>query len=89
MDPVIQAKAITFKAQESMTFDLMEGASAGEGQRIYDYIKVELPLLIEAHEGRDPTKLEGLSERQKTSSPWHQQTSNKKCGRMRKPCAAR
>ena len=65
MDPVKQAHAITKNAAEVASLEFAEAYPSGENQRFYDYIKVELPLMIEAYEGRDPAALPGLTDRQK------------------------
>ena len=45
--------------------DIMAHAKGGESRRAHDFIRVDLPLMIDVAEGRDPSQRENLSQRQK------------------------
>jgi len=45
--------------------EMMAHAKYGDSRRAHDFVRVDLPLMIEVAEGRDPSKLPDLSSRQK------------------------
>lgn len=64
MDPVQSAKTFIRQYESLEDLDMMSHAKAGDSRRAHDFVRVDLPLMIDVSEGRDPAAREDLSPRQ-------------------------
>lgn len=66
MDAVSSAKNLIRQYEEMEDLDMMANAKAGESRRAHDFIRVDLPIMLDVAEGRDPHERQDLSARQKS-----------------------
>ena len=59
-----RAATITQALEQHEDLDRLAGSRYGEERRAHDFARVDMPLLIDAANGRDPHQRENLSERQ-------------------------
>ena len=64
MDAVSSAKNLIRQYEEMEDLDMMAHAKAGESRRAHDFIRVDLPIMLDVAEGRNPHERANLSERQ-------------------------
>lgn len=65
MDAASSARNLIRQYEEMEDLDMMANAKAGESRRAHDFIRVDLPIMIDVAEGRNPSERENLSQRQK------------------------
>lgn len=64
MDPVQSAKTFIRQYERLEDLDMMANAKAGEARRTHDFVRIDLPLMIDVSEGRDPRARSDLHPRQ-------------------------
>lgn len=65
MEAAENARKLINQYEKLEDLDMMANAKAGESRRTHDFVRVDLPLMIDVAEGRDPSERENLSQRQK------------------------
>ena len=65
MDPVQSAKTFIRQFERLEDLDMMANARSGEARRTHDFVRVDLPLMLDVAQGRDPRARTDLDARQK------------------------
>jgi hypothetical protein len=64
MDAAATARSFMSQFERMEDLDMMAHAKAGDSRRAHDFVRVDLPLMIDVFEGRDPAMREDITPRQ-------------------------
>jgi len=64
MDAATTARSFMGQFERMEDLDMMAHAKAGDSRRAHDFVRVDLPLMIDVFEGRDPSMREDITPRQ-------------------------